>query len=327
MSKYTTEVRFICESNAGLLESTGYSKIDDVITSALPKIFDFDFPIFDEKYRSVLETKILKHYYTREIGEETVGLWKFRLNTRLNEIMPYYNKLYKSELLDFNPLYDVDITRERTVKNDGTKSDTGETTGTSSDSRNMSGNSSGTGKTTGTTTGTETGTTGGTQKVTTNGTEDVTNSNSGTNTNTKLELSSDTPQGSIDNIEDGDYLTHIKKTTDNGSDSNTGTSKRENEGTTDTTNSGTSSLESSGTNNSESESTATYTDTATSTGETTGTSKLNSVLTNTEDYLEHVSGKQSGTSYAKMLQEYRQTFLNIDMSVIMELKDLFMNLW
>jgi len=295
MSKYTTEVRFICETSAGLTDSTGYSKIDEVITSAIPKIFDFDFPIFDETYRSVLETKILKHYYTREIGEETVGLWKLRLNTRLNEIMPYYNKLYQSELLSFNPLYDVDITRDHKVEANGTKVDTGEITGNTTETRELTGTTSGTGKTTGTTTGTE----------------NVTTSNTSDSSNTRLELHSDTPQGGISNIQDGDYLTDIKKITDDGTVLASGVNESEN----------------SGTSNTETENSATYEDTATSTGESTGTSKLNSVLTNTEDYLEHVSGKQGTTSYSKMLQEYRQTFLNIDMSVIMELKDLFMNLW
>lgn len=107
MSKYTTEVRFICETAAGFTESQDYNKIDQVIAGSLSSIFDFTFPIFDENYRTVLETKILRHYYTREIGLETVGLWKHFLNMRLNEIMPYYNKLYESELLEFNPLYNV----------------------------------------------------------------------------------------------------------------------------------------------------------------------------------------------------------------------------
>ena len=57
------------------------------------------FPIFDENYRSVLETKILRHYYTREIGFETVGLWKHYLKTKLNEIMPKYNKLYEASIV------------------------------------------------------------------------------------------------------------------------------------------------------------------------------------------------------------------------------------
>ena len=110
MSKYTTEVRYICEHFSGLSESVGYDDVEQVIKNCLPKVFDFNFPIFDESYRTVLETKILRHYYTREIGLDTVGLWKLKLNTKLNEIMPYYNQRYESCLLkvtdeDGNPLF------------------------------------------------------------------------------------------------------------------------------------------------------------------------------------------------------------------------------
>ena len=76
MSKYTTEVRFICEKYAGLEESVGYNKVADIIANSRSKVFDFDYPIFDETYRSILETKILKHFYLREICAETVGVWK-----------------------------------------------------------------------------------------------------------------------------------------------------------------------------------------------------------------------------------------------------------
>ena len=112
MSKYTTELRYICEYEAGLSESKGYNNIDEIVTLAAPKIFSFDFPIFDEEYRLPLEKKILKHYYTREISEETYGLWKLRLEDKMNLIMPYYNKLYPSDDLDFNPFNDTDITKE-----------------------------------------------------------------------------------------------------------------------------------------------------------------------------------------------------------------------
>lgn len=114
MSKYTTEVRFICENACGYKESQGYDKVDEIIAGSLNKVFDFDFPIFDENYRGILETKILRHYYTREIGLETVGLWKHFLCMRLNEIMPYYNQLYESAALEFNPLYNVkyDVTHK-----------------------------------------------------------------------------------------------------------------------------------------------------------------------------------------------------------------------
>lgn len=140
MSKYTTEVRFICETASGLNESKGYTDVDTIITNAIPKIFTFTFPIFDENYRTVLEKKILKHFYTREICEETVGLWKLRLDTKLNEIMPYYNKLYESELLEFNPLYTANLTRtkktdydsNRNTSNNGNVSSNGSGTGTNS---------------------------------------------------------------------------------------------------------------------------------------------------------------------------------------------------
>ena len=100
MSKYTTELRFICETLANLNESVGYdggdvTKIDsvkEVIEASRQSIFNFDYPIFDQNYKVTLETKILRHFYTREIGEETYGLWKLRLEDKLNLIMPYYNQ-------------------------------------------------------------------------------------------------------------------------------------------------------------------------------------------------------------------------------------------
>ena len=110
MSNYTTELRFICETMAGKPKSEGYNSIAEIIQQAHKKIFSFPYPIFDENYRTPLETKIIRHFYTREICEETVGLWQLRLEARLNEIMPYYNKLYESELLKFNPFYDIDYT-------------------------------------------------------------------------------------------------------------------------------------------------------------------------------------------------------------------------
>lgn len=129
MSKYTTQVRYICEQLSGYVQSVDYSDVDLVLRSAEPKIFDFNYPIFDENYRHVLNTKILKHYYINEIGLETYALWKLRLNTKMNEIMPYYNQLYKSELYTFNPLYDTDITRQHKV--DRSQDSTTKTTDTS----------------------------------------------------------------------------------------------------------------------------------------------------------------------------------------------------
>lgn len=140
MSKYTTELRFICETEAGLSDSVGYNGVANVISKARPKIFSFTYPIFDDAYKPTLETKILRHFYTREIGLETYGLWKLKLEAKMNEIMPYYNQLYKSELIEFNPLYDTDINtsghRDDIVKDTGTvkKNETGNSTGKSKNS-------------------------------------------------------------------------------------------------------------------------------------------------------------------------------------------------
>lgn len=116
MSKYTTELRYICENYAGNSESQGGKKVKDILDNSWDKVFDFDFPIFDNSYRKPLCTKILRHFYTREICEETVGLWKLRLEDRMNMLMPYYNKLYESELISISPLvnYRFDTTRNAT---------------------------------------------------------------------------------------------------------------------------------------------------------------------------------------------------------------------
>ena len=68
------------------------------------------------------------------------------------------------------------------------------------------------------------------------------------------------------------------------------------------------------------------TDTNTST-DTTRDNNINRNVDTLDDYLEHVKGKNGGVSYSAMLNEYRTTFLNIDMQIINELSDLFFNLW
>lgn len=254
MSKYTTEIRFICEEKAGLNESKGYNDVKDIIQAAIPYIFDFDFPIFDEAYKNVLETKILKHYYTREIGLETYGLWKLKLDTKLNEIMPYYNKLYLSELLEFNPLYTHDFTRTHKLskQNSQTSADVASTQNSSSSNSNVSA--------------------------------------AGSESNSSTDLYSDTPQGQIANLEQNGYLTNARKINDaNVHSDNTATV-----------------ASSSDTSNTQSQ------------GVLNGTSL--------DDYIERVIGYQ-GVNASKLLVDFRNTFLNIDMMIIKDLEELFFQLW
>lgn len=343
MSKYTTEVRFICENSAGLTESEGENNVEDIIEKARLKIFNFNFPIYDEEYRSVLETKILKHYYTREIGFETVGLWKLWLNKRLNEIMPYYNQLYKSTLLEFNPFYDVDYTvkgnkngtHDETSTSHNTRTDnldesiSGNDTSLRTDNLSESTNNTRTDNLTESNTGKATTTDSNTR------TDNLHGKSSRTDTNRHDDAYSDTPQGSLENVENNAYLTNARVIKENNhseySGDNTGTQKNEGNSTTDTTNNKTNggtqtnagSKNNTGTQDIDETHSRDRRNTGTQDNDGNGTKNYS----NTDDYLEHVAGKRNGTSYNQLLTEYRKTFLNIDMMVIEELNDLFMNLW
>ena len=85
------------------------AKYTITIKTLIDNNFDFkmdSYPIFDENYRDTLNQNILYHYYENEIGFETAPLFRFYLNQKLNEIMPYYNELYKvqKKLIDENLL-------------------------------------------------------------------------------------------------------------------------------------------------------------------------------------------------------------------------------
>lgn len=283
VSKYTTEVRYICESMAGLNQSEGYMSVSDIIEKSIPKIFDFNFPIFDENYRGVLERKILKHYYTREIGLETYGLWKLKLDTKLNEIMDYYNQLYKSALLEFNPFYDTDLTRKRVIDTSGTNTSNTSKTNRSDTDVTMDKTVSVDG---------------------TNSTEYSDTDASNNNINRK-NLYSDTPQGAIDELEANRYLTNA--TIDNNVENLSRKSNGEGSNKIDSTEeqSGNTRTEVSGNEN----------------------ENYQSNIKNLENYIEEVKGKAGGSNYSKLLKEFRETFLNIDMMIINDLSDLFMNLW
>lgn len=281
MSIYTTEVRYICETMAGYDVSQGFSKIDEILDKAVPRVFDFEWPIFDEEYRVPLEKKILRYFYTREIGCETYGLWKLMLQNKLCEIMPYYNQLYKSELLmaGVNPLTDVDYTKSGNRTDEGADTRTTEREGTDN---------------------TETSAT---SKDVKKGETSGRDSTSVYGNQTHIKKYSDTPQGTLTGVENGTYLTEAEFNTDS-DDTNT-------------------TITTSGTEN--------VTDQVDSSGSvkntTTGNENSKGTTNNTAEYLEKVTGKMGGTSYAKLLRELRESFLNIDRDILNDLGVLFMNIW
>lgn len=123
MSKYTTELRWVIEQT-----------LDDLKLPHTEENWKYvyiilgldDYPIFSEAYREELNNKIIRHYYTREIGAETVGRFRMFVRDTMFLIMPYYNQLYNSEILarGMEPLGDRNI--KNTEHAWGTASNTGE---------------------------------------------------------------------------------------------------------------------------------------------------------------------------------------------------------
>ena len=243
MSKYTTEVRFICETLSGLDESKGGNNVDTIIANAWDKVFTTTATFTVPEYKAHICKAILKHYYTREIGAETMGLWKLWMNERFETILPYYDQLYQSQLVQFDPMKDVNFTRTLIRDLDSAEAASGTNSGTSSGTHN---------ETTG---------------------------------NTHRDLYSDTPQGAITGLENENYLTNARKVTDSGTLSNT--------------------------------------DSGSSSGQfsNSGTNSTDERITET------ITGKRNGISYSKLLQEFRDTLINLDMMIIEEFSDLFFGLW
>lgn len=303
MAKYTTEVRNICESKANLTESKGGNDVNTILNNSWDKIFTTSCAFFDNTYKPILCKKILKHYYRREIGAETAGLWILWMNTKLEEIMPYYNQLYESELIQFNPMNNVNLTK--------------------------SGNS--TGAETGTDTGAlqraNTSTDGGTRVTAATGsgtTSETSDSERDIHTTEERDLDrdvhnrdaySDTPQGTISNVESNAYLTNYRHIS-------------EDEITSDDKSTITSDDVDTSTNGS-------YSDTGSETITYGKTNALNTTenqnkthgLNTTEQYIESVIGNNGTYNFSRLLNDFRDTFLNIDLMVINEFKDLFFKLW
>ena len=68
------------------------------------------YPIWDEDHRPELEKKIVEHYAMRQIGFETFGRFKYELNVRMREIMPYYVEMWKTTQFEYNPIENYNMT-------------------------------------------------------------------------------------------------------------------------------------------------------------------------------------------------------------------------
>lgn len=129
MSKYTTELRYIVEQ---ALDDVGASHTEENWPLCYAAVGLDDYPIFDETHRAILNNKIIRHYYMREIGAETSGRFRLFVRDAMHLIMPYYNQLYESELIakELKPLSDKGV--KNTEHSWGTASNSGENSSESS---------------------------------------------------------------------------------------------------------------------------------------------------------------------------------------------------
>ena len=79
MSKYTLELRYIYEDENF-------------------KLFDFPYNLYDNDLKPWFEEKFFQHFMFYEIGFDTIGMFKQRLMSKLNDIFPYYKQLYETEI-------------------------------------------------------------------------------------------------------------------------------------------------------------------------------------------------------------------------------------
>lgn len=103
-----------------LLESMCYTKgisckTIDIAKNTHEYVFDFEYTLSDKVDKAKFETDILNHFLMRRIGQETFTAFKLMLYNKLNEIMPFYNKLFDS-LVGWDLFNDGEIT-ERTNNN------------------------------------------------------------------------------------------------------------------------------------------------------------------------------------------------------------------
>lgn len=92
-----------------------------------------NYEIFDETYREKLNSRIKREFWLNEIAHETIDIFIWRLELRMDLIMPRYNRMYLAELQNTDPL-DGGTSSNRTRQwgdssNDGTNTSASNGTG------------------------------------------------------------------------------------------------------------------------------------------------------------------------------------------------------
>lgn len=193
MARYTVEVKTILKQcwldrNPDKdIEDLDMISPMDLCETVWDSIFDFPFPMFQGMTKQELCSQILMFYYMREIGLETVPLWKHYLQVRLTGIMPYYVKLAESEISKAEALQNRNVT-ERTNRQGGETEKKDNVTVSQKNAKENENDET-------------------VQTVDQRSTGSQETSSNGRQTDEGKQLHSDTPQNGLQNVIDGTYLT------------------------------------------------------------------------------------------------------------------------
>ena len=101
---------------------------EEIVAHAQPKLFDFPYPLYDSKMKDQFEEDFIRHFYTREIGSESIALFKLRLQDYLYLNSEKWERLYKSMDETLNPFNNIDVKTTRdTTEDEQTDTDATET--------------------------------------------------------------------------------------------------------------------------------------------------------------------------------------------------------
>ena len=92
----------------------------EIVEQAQKKLFSFDYPFYDPNLKDEFELQFIRHFYMREIGFESLALFKLKLEDYLHLNHDKWKRLYDALSKDFNPLYDYDLNLSRNENEDET---------------------------------------------------------------------------------------------------------------------------------------------------------------------------------------------------------------
>src|SRR5699024_8266018 len=81
----------------------------EIIEYGRPKLFNFTYPLYDDKLKHKFEQDYIRHFDTREIGSESIALFKLRLQDYLYLNHEKWERLYQNVDESINPFTNIDI--------------------------------------------------------------------------------------------------------------------------------------------------------------------------------------------------------------------------